>query len=189
MKLQPSQSTRAAGKSGEKNASPLFWAGVTLLAVVAFLFMFFTYNSAKKPLPSEYSAQDIHSGQSVSLSEYRGSAIVLMSWAIWCMDCEEELAALENLWISERERGLVVIAVNLDSLNAGELIEEMVNEYDLTYPNWRDPENVFFSTFNAPGIPTTVLLNKQGTVLRAWVGPIDFESADVKSEIEAALGQ
>jgi peroxiredoxin len=189
MKSQPFQSANSADESGEKNASLLFWAGVALLAVVAFLFMFFTYNSGKKPLPSEYSAQDLHNGQSVLLSEYRGFAIVLMSWATWCMDCEEELTALENLWISERERGLVVIAVNLDSLNANERIEEMVNGYDLTYPVWRDPENVFFSTFNAPGIPTTVLLNKQGTVLRAWVGPVDFESADVKSEIEAALGQ
>jgi peroxiredoxin len=183
MKLQP----QVAGESEEKNASPLFWAGTALLAVVAFLFMVFTYNSAKKPTPSEYSASDIHSGQVVSLDMYRGSAIVLMSWATWCMDCEEELNALENLWVSERERGLVVIAVNLDSLNASERIEEMVKGYDLTYPVWRDPENVFFSTFNTPGIPTTVLLDKQGAVRRAWVGPVDFDSAGVQAEIEVVL--
>lgn len=189
VKPQPLQSLRGADENGEKHASALFWAGIALLMVVAFLFVFFTYNSGKKPLPSEYSAKEIHSGQPVSLSEYRGSAIVLMSWATWCMDCKEELAALESLWVSEQEQGLVVIAVNLDTVEANERIEVMVNGYDLTYPVWRDPENIFYSTFNAPGIPTTVLLDKQGTVVRAWVGPVDFDSEDVKSEIEAALEQ
>ena len=186
---QPPQSLRVTDENGEKHASPLFWAGIALLMVVAFLFVFFTYNSGKKPLPSGYSAKEIYGGQPVSLSEYRGSAIVLMSWATWCMDCKEELAALESLWVSEQEHGLVVIAVNLDSVNANERIKNMVTEYDLTYPTWRDPENVFYSTFNAPGIPTTVLLDKQGKVLRAWVGPVDFASADAKFEIEAALEQ
>lgn len=157
--------------------------------VVAFFFVFFTYNSGKKPLPSEYSARDIQNEYSVSLSQYRGSAIVLMSWATWCMDCEEELTALEQLWKSEQEHGLVVIAVNLDAVEANERIETMVSQYELTYPVWRDPENVFFATFNAPGIPTTVLLNKQGTVVRAWVGPVDFDARDVREEIDALLTQ
>ena len=187
VKPQPLQSLRVADENGEKHASPLFWAGAALLMVVAFLFMFFTYNSEKKPLPSEYSANDIHGGQPVSLSDYHGSAIVLMSWATWCMDCEDELAALERLWVSEQAQGLVVIAVNLDAVEANERIEEMVEQYDLTYPIWRDPQNVFFSTFNAPGIPTTVLLDKQGTVVRAWVGPVDFEARDVREDIEAVL--
>lgn len=186
---QPPQSLRGADENGEKHASALFWAGIALLMVAAFLFMFFTYNSGKNPLPSEYSAKEIHSGQPVSLSEYRGSAIVLMSWATWCMDCEDELTALERLWVSEQEHGLVVIAVNLDALDANERIETIVNGYDLTYPVWRDPENIFYSTFNAPGIPTTVLLDKQGTVVRAWVGPVDFDSEDVKAEIEAVIAE
>jgi peroxiredoxin len=187
MKPQPFQAIRAAGESGKENASPLFWAGVALLMVVAFFFVFFSYNSGKKPLPSEYSARDIQNEHSVSLSQYRGSAIVLMSWATWCMDCEDELAALERLWVSEQAQGLVVIAVNLDAVEANERIENMVSQYHLTYPVWRDPENVFFATFNAPGIPTTVLLDKQGTVVRAWVGPVDFGDAKVKLEIEKAM--
>ncbi len=189
MKTQPLQSFRVADESGKENASPLFWAGVVLLMVAAFFFVFFTYNSRKKPLPSEYSARDIQNEHSVSLSQYRGSAIVLMSWATWCMDCEEELTALEQLWKSELGRGLVVIAVNLDAVEANERIEMMVSQYELTYPVWRDPENVFFATFNAPGIPTTVLLDKLGAVRRAWVGPVDFDSAAVQAEIEAALAQ
>lgn len=189
MKTQPFQSFRSVGESGKESASPLFWSGVALLMVAAFFFVFFTYNSGKKPLPSEYSASDIQTGQSVSLSQYRGSAIVLMSWATWCMDCEEELTALEQLWKSEQEHGLVVIAVNLDAVEANERIETMVSQYELTYPVWRDPENVFFATFNAPGIPTTVLLNKQGTVVRAWVGPVDFDARDVREEIDALLTQ
>ncbi|HNB41345.1 MAG TPA: redoxin domain-containing protein, partial [Anaerolineales bacterium] len=104
MKTQPLQPFRVADESGKENASPLFWAGVALLMVVAFFFVFFTYNSGKKPTPSEYSASDIQTRQSVSLSQYRGSAIVLMSWATWCMDCEEELTALEQLWKSELGR-------------------------------------------------------------------------------------
>lgn len=174
---------------GEKKVSVLFWAGISFLVVVTLFFILFTYNSGRRPAPSNYSARDIHNEQTVSLGEYRGSAIVLMSWATWCMDCKEELTALEKLWKSERERGLVVIAVNLDSVNANERIEAMVNGYDLTYPVWRDPENNFFSTFNAPGIPTTVLLDKQRVVKRAWVGPVDFDSGDVKAEIEAAIAE
>jgi peroxiredoxin len=187
MELQPFQLVNPAAKSDGKKDSSLLWTAVSFAVLVALFFVFFTYNSRNQPLPSGYSAHDIYSGQAVSLRDYRGSVIILTSWATWCMDCKEELAALESLWNSERERGLVVIAVNLDAVEADERIANMVARYDLTYPVWRDPENVFFSTFNTPGIPTTVLLDRQGVVMRAWVGPVDFVSADFKSEIEAVL--
>ena len=169
------------------NSPALYWVGVLVGILVVFIFIFLLHGSSNVDLPSEYSAKDIFSDQTVSLHDYHGSAVVVMSWATWCMDCKEELTALERLWVSEQERGLIVIAVNLDSIKANERIKSMVTQYELTYPVWRDPENTFYSTFNSPGIPTTVLLDKQGTVLRAWVGPVDFNDAKVKLEIERAM--
>lgn len=179
----------ADGSSEKKEiGSSVIWFGIAIFIGVTFIFIFL-FGNEKKPTPSNYAARDLYSGQEVSLNQYRGSAIVLMSWATWCMDCKEELAALELLWNAEHERGLVVIAINLDAAGASHRIETMVNGYDLTYPVWRDPENIFYSTFNAPGIPTTVLLDKQGTVVRAWVGPVDFDSEDVKAEIEFVIAE
>lgn len=188
IRMHPPLSATFAGDREEKKFPSLLWVGVCVM-VVSILFMFFAYKSGKTPPPSEYSAREIFSDKPISLTDYRGSAIILMSWATWCMDCEEELAALEQLWNSEQGRGLVVVAVNLDGVEANERIERMVTQYQLTYPVWRDPENVFFSTFNTPGIPTTVLLDRHGMVLRAWVGPVDFNSINVRSEIETALGE
>ena len=176
----------ADSNENKKRISILTWIGRAFLAGIALFFILF-FGTERKPLPSEYAARDLYSGQDVSLSDYQGSAVVLMSWATWCMDCKEELSALELLWNSERERGLVVVAVNLDAAGANHRIDTMVSQYQLTYPVWRDPENTFYSTFNAPGIPTTVLMDKQGTVLRAWVGPVDFNDAKVKLEIERAM--
>ena len=189
MKSQSFRVADLAFKSDEKKHSLLLWGIIFILGVCVFYLFSLGYGARKVPLPYEYSAQDLYSGKAVSLSQYRDSAVVLMSWATWCMDCKDELAALERLWDSMHERGLVVIAVNLDAVEANKQIEDMVNQYDLSYPIWRDPENTFFSTFNAPGIPTTVLLDKQGTVVRAWVGPVDFEVWDVREDIEDVLVQ
>jgi len=189
MDVQPAQLHTSMSKETRTKEAVFILGAFSLAVLAAILSASFFNQDSKKPVPSEYSALSLYDHQVVSLQEYRGSTIMLMSWATWCMDCKQELTALEKLWHSEQGQGLVVIAVNLDTVEANERIKDMVDQYHLTYPIWRDPQNNFFATFNAPGIPTTVLLDKQGTVVRAWVGPVDFEARDVRDEIEAVLAE
>ncbi len=162
---------------------------VSAILIFALYIVLRIYGEGRIPMPADYSARDLRSGQTVFLNKYRGSVIVIMGWASWCMDCQEELAGLERLWVSQRDRGLMVLCVNLDKAESDQRIDSLMSQYSLSYPVWRDPENEFASIFYAPAIPTTVLMDKNNKVIRSWVGPVDFDSDDFISEIEAALSQ
>ena len=137
--------------------------------------------------PIEYWARELNTGQRVSLDEYRGQPVLLTSWATWCVECRKELPTLVDTWQSRRGRGLMVIAVNLDALGEEPRVSEMIRLYSLTMPVWSDEGNAYSSVFEAPGVPTSVLLDARGTLVKRWIGRVDFRADDVTKQIDSLL--
>jgi hypothetical protein len=83
----------------------------------------------------------------------------------------------------------VVIAVNIDLPGESRGINAMIQKYSLTMPIWSDTNNVYSATFKALGVPTSVLLDAQGKIVKTWIGQTDFQDAEVNAAIEAVLAQ
>lgn len=137
--------------------------------------------------PVEYAAVDVASGQRGSVADYRGSPVLLTSWATWCIECRHELPGLSKLWEAEKGNGLVVVAVNLDGPGQSRGLSAMIEGYSLTMPVWRDSANAYSATFRALGIPTSVLVDLQCRVAKVWPGSVDFQDPQVRAVIEAVL--
>ena len=158
-------------------------AAAILIPLVMFHFGFNTTDSES----SVYGATLLNGGQTVSVASLKGKPALLSSWASWCTECQHELPSLEKLWESRKSDGLMVVAVNIDVDRSTPAIDTMVNTMKLSMPLWHDPDNNYSTFFSAPGVPTSVLLDANGHVLKTWIGRTDFQAQEVLSSIDSAL--
>lgn len=123
------------------------------------------------PAP-EFSTVSLKGGRSLSLAEYRGGALLVNLWATWCGPCKTETPYLQSLYEEHQGRGLRILGVSVDrhaDLHAvADFVEEMGVEYDIGL----DPSAVSREAFRAPGLPTSVLIDREGVVAFSWIGPI-----------------
>ena len=131
------------------------------------------------------------SGRTVSLDDFRGRVVLINLWATWCVPCRKEMPALDEL---ERELGgkdFAVLALNLDQRGGDKprrFLEE-IKVKSLVY--YEDPTTGVFQKLKAagraPGLPSTILVDRDGCELGFMPGPAEWASEDALKLIRAAL--
>lgn len=106
-------------------------------------------------------------GTPTKLSDYRGVVVVLNFWATWCGPCRMELPELQKLYNKLGGRGLVVLAVNLDTYK--QAVPTFVERMKLSLPVFVIEPQVE-QQLGITTIPFTVILDKQGRAVRAYPG-------------------
>ncbi len=136
----------------------------------------------------DYQAEELRTGEPVDLADLAGDPVLLTSWATWCEPCQEELPAIEAFYQDRLDDGLQVVAVNVNAIGPDEpAIEPMADGLGLTMPLWRDPDNRFAVAFDGVGVPTNVLVDADGAILRTWAGAIDVTDPEVVDAVDDAL--
>jgi peroxiredoxin len=126
-----------------------------------------------------YSATKLASGEKVSVESLRGEPALLVSWATWCRECDEELAGLQAFADSPEAEGVQIVAVNLDAADVDDQIDAKIARHKLSVELWRDRRNGFKRAFGALGVPTTVLLDRDGKVAGTFPGAVGFDDPDI----------
>ena len=123
-------------------------------------------------------------GDTVTLAELRGTPLVLNFWASWCGPCKTEAPILEGLWQKYRQRGLLVLGVDVQDLtdNARAFDEE----FGLTFPSVRDGGDETMRRFEVRGVPETFIIDREGRVAALRVGPVT-DPAQLEQAIEDVL--
>jgi cytochrome c biogenesis protein CcmG, thiol:disulfide interchange protein DsbE len=98
-----------------------------------------------------------------SLQEYRGQVVVLNFWASWCYPaCYEEAPVLEQGWRTYRERGVVVLGIDIqDKDEAG---RKFIRDFGLTFPNAPDRTGKVSVDYGVYGVPETFFIDRQGAI-------------------------
>lgn len=162
---------------------PFLLFGLGAILVVISLYLVFQAQTprtdlsavpAKVNFPSpELTLNDLQ-GVSRSLADYRGQMVLVNLWATWCPPCKQEMPALQAFYDKYREYGFVVIAID-DGEPRGDVVR-FVEEYGLTFPIWLDPTYTATDrAFHAPSLPTSFVIDRNGTIQLTWVGGINFE--------------
>ena len=128
------------------------------------------------------------SGDSVSLTAYRGKVVLLNVWATWCHPCRDEIPELQAIHVKYQPRGLELIGVSVDSDGSDDAIRSFMTDFRMTYPVWRDPDERVSSQFLVVGVPATFLIDREGVLRWRKTGPIQPNDASLTAAIEAALG-
>lgn len=117
----------------------------------------------------------------LDLAAYRGKVVYLDFWASWCEPCRSSFPFMDSLQRKYGPQGLVVIAVNVDTerrLAASFLAEAPVG-FKIVY----DPAGQLAEEWQLQGMPTTVLIGRDGKALPQHVG---FRKVD-QAPLEAAV--
>ena len=126
------------------------------------------------------------SGASLSLSELRGKVVLLNFWATWCVPCRKEMPAIEALYQRYKDRGLEVLAVNLDVLS-GAGVEAFVKEVAVTFRIPMDPAWATARAYGVAGLPTTYLIDRAGNVVVREAGERDRKDRASQVAVEGLL--
>jgi peroxiredoxin len=115
-------------------------------------------------------------GESLKLSELKGKKVVLNFWATWCPPCKAEMPHMQNYYRNSAEEDNVeIVAVNMtDSEKRGvKVVKEFVDSYELTFKIPLDEKGVVGEAYQVFQIPTTYMLNTDGTISQIVKGPLD----------------
>ena len=114
----------------------------------------------------------------INLEDFKGNLIMLNFWATWCAPCKEEMPSLDLLENNSNLDNLKIFPINV-----GQDSEEKAIKFfkDLEIKNlntYYDTPITLAKKFGLRGIPTTILLNKDGFEFARIIGSINFESAE-----------
>jgi thiol-disulfide isomerase/thioredoxin len=113
-----------------------------------------------------------------------GHVTVLNFWGSWCGPCAIEAPGLQRVWVDYRQRGVRFIGVDeLDNDAAG---QAFVREFGLTYPSAKDPAGSLVNDFALFGMPTTFVVDRDGTLRDRFVGYVD--EGDLRRVLDKVLG-
>ncbi len=124
-------------------------------------------------------------GKKLSLKDFRGKLVFLNFWASWCIPCREEMPAMERLYKEFKNKGFIILAVNMKDRRKDALA--FVKELQLTYPVVFDPDGQAGVLYGAWGLPATYLIGRKGVGLaRVW-GAAEWYSPGARKLIRVLL--
>ena len=135
------------------------------------------------------------SGHKVSLSDYKGKAVVVDFWATWCAPCKIEIPWLEQFHNQYASQGLEILGISEDDLDPDDkakLLQEKQGiankaaQLKINYPVLIDDASVSTPYGGIDGLPTTFFIDRSGKVVASTVG---LASRDmIEADIKKALG-
>ncbi|QWG13996.1 TlpA family protein disulfide reductase [Bradyrhizobium sediminis] len=130
-------------------------------------------------------------GKPKKLSDWRGRTVLVNLWATWCVPCRKEMPALDSLQAKLGGPDFEVVAINIDTRDP-EKPKNFLREANLTRLGYfSDQKAKVFQDLKgvgrALGMPTSVLVDRQGCEIATIAGPAEWASDDAVKLIKAAM--
>jgi len=127
------------------------------------LFPIFVYSQEVGSKAPDFSAKDLN-GNNIKLSEIKDKVIVLDFWASWCIPCKKSMPHLADLYNKLKDTSFTIIGINLDDdKNKINSFKESIG-IEIPFSIIHDKESKLPELYNVEGMPTTIIIDKQGTI-------------------------
>ena len=149
-----------------------------------------TLATEPKPLPDL--GFDTPEGTKASIADFRGHTVLLNLWATWCLPCRQEMPALDRLQGMLGSKDFAVVAVNVDTakLDRPKAFLQEIGVKNLKL--YTDNTEAVFQTLKQAGtvlgLPTTILVGKNGCEIGTMAGPAQWDSEDALALLNAIQG-
>jgi thiol-disulfide isomerase/thioredoxin len=148
---------------------------------------------AKTPIPLGALSFRDGEGKERKIADWKGKTVLLNLWATWCVPCKKEMPALDELQKKLGGPEFEVVAVNIDTRNPEKAKTWLTDTGIASLGYYADNNARIFQELKekgrAFGMPTTILIDKNGCEVATLAGPAEWASGDAIKFIEAALGR
>jgi thiol-disulfide isomerase/thioredoxin len=147
---------------------------------------------AKKPKPLPPLVFVGSDGTKTDLAQFRGRNLLLNLWATWCVPCRQEMPALDRLQGELGSPDFEVLAINIDTARL-ERPKAFLNEIGVkNLAFFADPTADIFQKLKQNGkilgLPTTILVGKDGCEIGTMAGPAQWDSQEALALLRAGQG-
>ncbi len=134
------------------------------------------FTTGTGPLAPQVSGPVVGGGK-LALTGYRGHVVVLNFWGSWCTPCREEAPDLSALAAHFTSSGVRFLGI--DIRDSPPSAQAFMRDFRITYPSLNDPgDNLalnFRSTVPPAGIPTTLVISRQGRITARVIGQVTYD--------------
>jgi len=124
---------------------------------------------------------------SKTLADFKGRIVLFNLWATWCVPCREEMPALDRLEAERGSQNFTVLALNMDTRNTERVPQWLDDNNIKKLARYADAEGKAFQALRkdglVTGLPTTLLIGRDGCLIGAMSGPAKWDGADASALI------
>ncbi len=135
--------------------------------------------------PAPDFALESRSGETVALSDLRGDVVLINFWATWCPPCRQEMPLLDEIYGRYESLGFTLLGVNVEQNS--QLADRFLADVPVSFPILLDPLEQVSGLYRVPAMPTTVIIDRQGTVRYIHYGFRPGDEQTVQNEVRRLL--
>jgi len=148
-----------------------------------------TFEPSSNPAPAPETTFTDESGTELTLRNFRGRVVLVNFWATWCGPCVREMPSLERLHNKLKGPDFSVIALSEDRKGWEKIgpFRDKLNLQDL--PLYHDVKSKMVFATKARGLPTTLLIGRDGTELGRLTGPAEWDTDEAVALMRYYIGR
>ena len=110
----------------------------------------------------------------INIKEFNGNLLLLNFWATWCAPCKEEMPSLDRLQVNQKLSNLKIFAINI-SQESKKKVDSFFEDLNIeNFDPYFDAPTTLAKIFSLRGVPTSILIDKDGKEFARIMGSIDF---------------
>ncbi len=131
------------------------------------------------PRPAPEIAFADGSGAQRSLADFRGRLVLVNLWATWCEPCIREMPSLDRLQAALPDKDLAIVLISQDR-GGDKVVAPFFEKLGLKLKTYLDPKSSVGHAFEVHGLPTSILVDRDGSELGRVEGAMNWDAAPAK---------
>ncbi len=133
---------------------------------------------------ADFTLTDVN-GVTHSIGDYKGRPVLINAWATWCPPCRGELPDLSDFYLKHQAEGFELLAIN--SGESQPVVADFIKQMGYTFPALVDESRGVLNGLGVDGLPTSILVGRDGTVKYIHIGGLSPEM--IRTQLEPLITQ
>ncbi len=141
------------------------------------------FTALPSPLPAPALSFTTRDGTAKQLSDFEGRLVLVNLWATWCVPCVKEMPSLDRLQAQMGDK-LTILAISEDRSGAA-VVDPFLTRIGIKNLGiYLDPKSAASNAFAVQGLPTSILIGRDGRMLGKEEGGAEWDSAKIQAALQ-----
>jgi len=137
----------------------------------------------------DYQVFDVATGDAISLrAAYKGSVTLVNIWGTFCIPCQAEMPAMQQIYDSLSPRGFRIAAISVDP-GGPEVVRRFAERFHLSFDILQDQAGNIQQAYQTTGVPESFLVNREGIIVKRVIGAHEWDSPVNRALIERLIAE